>query len=150
MLCALIRNNLVVDVQNLTDEEIQAIVGQYQQLVNIENENPQPGIGWRFDVSHFEPPLGQDGHVTMIITRLAFRNRFTMAEKAALYTVAGTAPGIGLKVYLDDLASATFVDLSRTDTINSVNYLATLGIITPARAAAILTTPPTALEIYKG
>ena len=71
------------------------------------------------------------------VTRLAFRNRFTGTEKVNLYTAATS--NAALRVYLDDLAAATFVDLTRADTIASVNALATAGVITGARATAILT-----------
>ena len=86
----------------------------------------------------------------MVITRLKFRNRFTMSEKAALYTAANTAQGIGLRIYLDDLASAQNVDLMESNTIDSVNMLVTIGLLTPERAIEILTTPPRADEIYRG
>jgi len=150
MLCAFIKNGAVVEIKDVTDEELHPIVNDYDQVIEITNENPQPGIGWRYEGNQWLIPIGANGTPSMIITRLAFRNRFTMAEKAVLYTAAATPQGVGLKVYLDDLAAATFVDLARPDTIASVNYLATLGIITSARATEILTTVPTSVETYKG
>lgn len=150
MLCAFIKNGAVVEIKDVTDEELHPIVNNYDQVVEITNENPRPGVGWRYEDNKWLIPLGESGAPSMIITRLAFRNRFTMSEKAVLYTAAATPQGVGLKVYLDDLAAATFVDLSRADTIASVNYLATLGIITSARATEILTTVPTLVETYKG
>jgi len=78
------------------------------------------------------------------LTRLAFRNRFTGAEKVAIYTAATTTPQ--LRIYLDDLMSVDYIDLSNADTIAGVNALATAGIITGARATSILTEPVTASE----
>lgn len=72
------------------------------------------------------------------VTRLALRNRFTGGEKAALYTAAETS--IPIKIYLDDLAAATYVDLARADTIASINSLVGT-ILTQERATAILTDP---------
>lgn len=72
------------------------------------------------------------------VTRLAFRNRFSGSEKVALYTAA--ASSIPIKIYLDDLAAATYVDLSRADTIASINSLVGT-ILTQERATAILTDP---------
>lgn len=79
------------------------------------------------------------------ITRLAFRNRFTGAEKVALYTAAEA--NIQLKIYLDDLAAATFIDIGRADTIASVNALVSAGLLTSDRAAAILTDPVQSDEV---
>lgn len=71
-----------------------------------------------------------------VLTRLAFRNRFTPAEKVALYTAAESSAQI--KIYLDDLAAATFVDPERPDTIAGVQALETAGVIGAGRAAEIL------------
>lgn len=73
------------------------------------------------------------------VTRLAFRNRFTPAEKTALYTAAKT--NVDIQIYLDDLAAATFIDLQRPDTRASVQALETAGLLAAGRAAAILDTP---------
>ena len=102
------------------------------------------GVEWTYDGVSFtapvlpEPPPAQPLDYGTQITRLAFRNRFTSAEKVALYTAA--ASSIPIKIYLDDLAAATFVDLSRADTIASVGALVTAGLLTQNRATVILTT----------
>jgi phosphoglycerate-specific signal transduction histidine kinase len=70
------------------------------------------------------------------ITKLAFRNRFTNAEKLALYTAAES--NVQLKVFLDDLAAATFVDLTRPDTIAGINFLETVSLLAEGRAVKIL------------
>lgn len=84
------------------------------------------------------------------ITRLAFRNRFTQAEKiglelAALDKPAGTMPertqAAALRTYLEDAAAATFVDLARTDTRAGVQFLETAGLLAAGRALQILDTP---------
>jgi hypothetical protein len=79
------------------------------------------------------------------ITRLAMRNRFTFAEKVAIETAAQSSASI--KVYLDDLAASTFVDLSRPDTQAGVQLLESEGIIATGRASEILTNPVTADEV---
>lgn len=73
------------------------------------------------------------------VTRLAFRNRFSGAEKVALYTAA--ASSVPIKIYLDDLAAATFVDLTRDDTATSLQVLVSAGLLTQARATTILSAP---------
>lgn len=94
-----------------------------------------------------EPEVVQPKQVNWKITRLAFRNRFTQAEKIALYTAA--ASNVAIKVYLDDVNAATFIDLQRPDTIAGVQALELATIIAGGRAATILTTEPTSEEEYK-
>jgi hypothetical protein len=59
-----------------------------------------------------------------------------MAEKQALYAAAETDPVV--KMILDDLAVASYIETTDQDTVDSVNYLASTGIITAARATEIL------------
>lgn len=73
------------------------------------------------------------------ITKLAFRNRFTSAEKNALYTAAKTS--VDVQIYLDDVNAATYIDLQRADTRANVQSLETAGLIAAGRAAIILDTP---------
>jgi hypothetical protein len=70
------------------------------------------------------------------LTVLEFRHQFTMAEKQALYAAAETDPVV--KMILDDLAVASYIETTDQDTVDSVNYLASTGIITAARATEIL------------
>lgn len=86
--------------------------------------------------------------IKRVLTRLAFRNRFTPAEKVALYTAAESS--VQIKIYLDDLAAATFVDPERPDTIAGVQALEAATIIGPGRAAEILTAPVTDEEMWVG
>lgn len=86
--------------------------------------------------------------IKRLLTRLAFRNRFTPAEKVALYTAAESS--VQIKIYLDDLAAATFVDPERADTIAGVQALEAATIIGPGRAAEILGAPITDEEVYVG
>lgn len=93
------------------------------------------------------------------ITRLAFRNRFTTAEKIALElaskdnTAAPPAQrqqSAMIKVYLDDVNSAEFIDLNRKDTRQGVLLLETVGLIATGRAVEILDAVPKLEEIYNG
>lgn len=91
------------------------------------------------------------------ITRLAFRNRFTQAEKVMLELAAlddPTAPmtqrqqAAAIRVYLADVAASTFVDLARQDTRGGVHALESYGLIAPGRSAEILDSPILASERY--
>ena len=84
------------------------------------------------------------------VTQLAFRNRFTLAEKAALEFAAldnpsGSQPermqAATLRAYLADAAAATFVDLARPDTRAGVMQLEALGLLAEGRALEILDAP---------
>jgi hypothetical protein len=89
------------------------------------------------------------------ITKLAFRNRFTTAEKVALEIAAlddPTAPmqqraqAAALRANQADLAAATFVDLDRPDTRAGVQMLEAAGLLAEGRTLVILDTPVTAEE----
>ena len=81
------------------------------------------------------------------ITRLAFRNRFTTAEKVALEIAAldnpaaampARAQAAALRANQADLAAATFVDLARADTRAGVQMLEAAGLLAEGRALEIL------------
>jgi hypothetical protein len=71
-----------------------------------------------------------------IYTVLQFRSKFTTEEKVAIYTAANS--NVLVKIWLDDLASADFVDLDDPATIAAVNSLATAGLISSTRATEVL------------
>ena len=93
------------------------------------------------------PPIDAAEPTDARITRLAFRNRFTTAEKVALELAAldnPTAPAAArqqsaaLRAYLKDLEAASWVDLTRPETVAAMQMLAASGLIGEGRAAAIL------------
>ncbi len=71
-----------------------------------------------------------------VISRYELRSRFTQAEKVAIYTAAET--NIAIKVWLDDLQSATSVDLTLPATIAGVEALESAKLIETGRAKTIL------------
>lgn len=96
---------------------------------------------------------------TWHITKLAFRNRFTPSEKAAIEIAALDNPdapmqqralAATLRASQADIQAATYIDLLREDTRNGVLDMETYGLIAPGRAAAILDAPPTGDEVYRG
>ena len=91
------------------------------------------------------------------LTVLAFRNRFTMAEKIAIDFASIDNPNAdmqtrqfqaAIRVMLADIAAATFIDTQRADTRAGVQQLETAGILATGRASQILDTPATAIELY--
>jgi len=84
-------------------------------------------------VSQTQPPQPSPSR----LTRLAFRNRLTGPEKEAIYTAAETS--VAIRIWLDDLAAAEYIDLTNPHTIVAVNNLEALMFIGVGRAAEILT-----------
>jgi hypothetical protein len=84
------------------------------------------------------------------ITKLAFRNRFTAAEKVTMEMAALDNPAASmaqrqqaamLRVNLADTVAATWIDLSRADTRAGVQILEAAGLLAAGRALVILDAP---------
>jgi hypothetical protein len=146
MTCALIRNSIVVAIQNLEEAEIQAIANQYEAIVDITDFNPQPKVSWQLIGSRLVDPNGT-AIASIRITKLAMRQRFTVTEMLGMMAAANTVPIV--QYLMDNLTVATYIDLNRPDTIAGINLLVSLSLISQSRATAILTTPPTIEEVYK-
>ena len=89
------------------------------------------------------------------ITRLAFRNRFSQAEKVMLELAGLDDPAApmpqrqqaaAIRVHLADVAASTFVDLGRADTRAGVQALEAGGLLAAGRALQILDAPVEAHE----
>jgi hypothetical protein len=89
-----------------------------------------------------------DGFMNSRITRLAFRNRFTFAEKVAIETAAESDATV--RVLLKDQEAATFIDLARIDTQQGVQLLVSKNLITAQRASEILSLTIQAEEAFNG
>ena len=93
------------------------------------------------------------------ITKLAFRNRFTKAEKAGIEFAAlddPTAPiaqrqqAAALRADLKDQEQATFIDLDDEDTRTGILTLEAVGLIAAGRALEILDAPVQDKERFTG
>ena len=104
-----------------------------------------------FDIARMGDYRYEDGVLVLApdtrVTRLAFRNRFTQAEKVALELAAlddPTAPmaqrqqAAALRATLSDTAAATFIDLLRAETRAGVQMLEAAGLLAAGRALEIL------------
>ena len=112
-----------------------------------------------FDVTRLGEYVYADGvlsiHPDSRITKLAFRNRFTSAEKVAIEFACLDSPAApmpqrlqsaALRANQADLAAATFVDLAREDTRAGVQMLEAAGLLAKGRALVILDAPVEAHE----
>ena len=107
-----------------------------------------------FDVTRLSEYRYGDGVLVLVpdtrVTRLAFRNRFTQAEKVSLELAAlddPTAPmaqrqlSATIRANMADTAAATFIDLGDPDTRAGVQMLEAGGLLAAGRALEILDTP---------
>lgn len=105
MRIAHVRDGLVVNVS----------VGELADTVAAEGETlldaGPAGPGWTWDGTQLQPPPDPPSPPgpPRLITVFAFRMRLTNDEKTAIYVAAATIPQ--LRVWLDDLATASWVDL---------------------------------------
>ena len=153
MLCAVINNNTVISVEEIADADIAERSSHCQQIIDVSNSIPTPDIGWAFNGSTLSPPPSSTAAPTMKITKLALQNRFTDAENIAIlmYVSDATKPyRFAVQMVINKLGLATYIDLNRADTRAGVHLLVVAGILTSDRETAILTTVPTAIEIYRG
>ncbi len=146
MLIALVKDNVVVEVKEMTEEEILAVSSQYTACIDTENMDPIPSVGWHLEGNALVDP--DNTLPSMRITKLALRQRLTITELSNIYAAMDTYPI--LRILMDNVQASTYVDLSRADTIAGIGVLVAYGLITSERATAILTTVPTALEKYTG
>ena len=142
------------------------VAGEFYGLTVAELSASNPGALFVADTSGLPRVIGMDyadgvlsGEPTpdpapapglRHITKLAFRNRFTLAEKVALEIAAldnraalmpARAQAAALRANQADLAVATFIDLQRADTRAGVQMLEDAGLLAAGRALEILDTP---------
>jgi hypothetical protein len=138
-------------MKEMSDEEMNAVSSLFENMVDVTNYSPYPGIGWLFNGASFSPPPGVVNS-SMKITKLAFVNRLTAAEFSTLiaFSRGSGAYNLAVDAALRRQALATYIDLSLQETISGVQSLAALGLLTNERVSIILNTPPTESERYKG
>lgn len=102
-------------------------------------------VGYQYGTYSPEP---EPEVVDMRITKLAFKQRFTQDERIAIRAASETIPQV--YDFQDLVNSATFIDLSRPDTIAAVNAIEQLGLIEAGRASIILGPPVEEIEQYRG
>ena len=135
-----------------------------QERYRYQHTEPVEWVGMEFAThDHVEvveaPPPPPPAPPARHITKLAFRNRFTQAEKVAIEiaalddpeaTMQQRAMSAALRASQEDVAVAQFIDLTRADTRAGVQMLETAGLLAAGRALAILDTPPTETEVWNG
>lgn len=85
------------------------------------------------------------------ITQLAFLNRFTDDEAVDidLASVGNTREAALLRRYLQKVAAATFIDLSREDLADDLGKLVAFGLLSQEKVTTILSAPIQEHEKFK-
>lgn len=118
-------------------------------------------LGQRYDPDQgrFEAPPAPPAPVFTRLTKLGFRGRFAQAEKTAIElaslddptaAMVQRAQAAAIRVYLADVASATYIDPQRVDTRSGVQALEAAGLLGAGRALQILDEPIQAEEAFTG
>lgn len=97
--------------------------------------NPQPAAGWSFSGTAFTAPPAV-APLAPRLTSLQFMNLLTAAEQTAIATAAQSNASV--LVWLLKISGALYVDLGDPATIGGVQAMVGAGLLTSARAAAIL------------
>lgn len=110
--------------------------------IDLTNVDPQPGLGWSYSEGVFTPPPAPAAPPPLpnVITKVSMlTRRLTTAEFVGILTAAKTDPAIEAWKYVFDAASQ--VDLDSQNTKDGMALLVAKGLLTQARADAILTAP---------
>ena len=97
-----------------------------------------PYWGWTYNNGVFSPPPPPDP-LPNIITKVAFRFRFTDAEYAGIITTAKTDAEV--QVWYDTFNMVATIDLDNQRTKDGIANLVSKNLLTQARATEILTLP---------
>ena len=95
--------------------------------------------GWVWGGKAFAPPPAPVG--PRVISPLDFRRRFTDAERAAITLAASRGLDRGdatLQVWLDDLNSATEVNMDAAEVRAALDLLVAAGLVVAARVTVLL------------
>jgi hypothetical protein len=106
-------------------------------------------IGWRYEGGDFLPPLDTSSNFGRIVTVLAYRKRFTRAERTVIKYASRqtTLNAAGLASDLDDLNAASYINLDIADTITATHEIEAATLIAAGRANEILSDPVYSAEL---
>lgn len=146
-----INNYVVVSVYNLPSipPEFIGLMGTVYQDISDHPLSATIESGWRYEGGEFLPPPDTSSDFGRIITVLAYRKRFTRAERAIIKHSSrqNTLQSAGLASDLDDLTAATYINLDIADTIQATHDIETATLIATGRADEILSDPVYSAEL---
>lgn len=123
------------------DSVVNVIVGdadQWPGAVDVGGFDPCPGPGWTYDGSAFAaPPAAPPAAADPRIPRDDFIERFVPEEWLDGQQRAQTDANLAMALALLMGKPDGVVDLSSPRVAQALGYMATIGVLTPDRAAAI-------------
>jgi len=120
------------------------------EYIQLEQFQVDMGVttGWLYQGGEFLPPPDTSPTFGRIITKYAYRNRFTAAEKRAikkaslgLNLLLTEEQWLSVAVAQDDIMATAYVHLDRPETVAGTQALEALGLIATGRATEILCPP---------
>jgi hypothetical protein len=122
---------------------------QVAPIDNPNNVNYLDYIAW-IDMGNSPKTVYEAVIETAIVTKLAFRNRFSIEEKVKIELLTENAPDdtqelktlrAGLKVFMEDMSQAEFIDLKSEGVQMAIGLMVKYEVITSERGEVILTSP---------
>ena len=144
---AQITNGVITNIFDCLDVD----QSHFPDAIRVDDITPQPAIGWTYENGVFAPPAAPPVLVKTVYSPYGFRSLFTLAELVSIdgyqtSTILTTEQKAVLFTITKNFDSATEIDIQNPNTIQSVDYLANIGLITRERAGQILSgTAPTQL-----
>lgn len=126
-----------------------------EEYIEVQPSHPSGvDIGWLYEFGEFLPPPDTTPTFGRIITKLAYRMRFTAAEKRAikkaslgLNNTLTEDQWLSVAVAQDDIMSAGYIHLDRPETVSGTQGLEALGLIGVGRSTEILSPPVWSKEL---
>lgn len=132
-----VRTHIQAKKLDTSEEEFRDQLEQSSGLKVVKTKDMSVGPMWTYDkdTKTFTPPVRVVAR-SRKLSRLAYMNKFTSQELAALYTAAKNH--IELEIWLDIFRQAQYVDLDDPKTAEGLQHLVSSNIITAQRAIEIL------------
>jgi len=127
----------IVDGIAISDEPLD--LGPGHLWIDVTDMFPQPARDWTYNDGVFSEPPVPPRPVYTVISKVAFRFRFTDAEYAGIINAARTDAEV--QVWYDTFNMVATIDLDNQRTKDGVANLVSKNLLTQARATEILTAP---------
>ena len=119
---------------------------QFPDYIRVDNITPRPGIGWAYANGTFSaPPVPAPSTPPpqTVYTQFGFRSLFGLTELVAIdncqaSTTLTTDQKAVLYTIIKNFEAASEINVKNPATIQGIDYLANVGLITVARATQIL------------
>jgi len=127
----------IVDCVVIADAPIDRLDGEV--WIDLTGLDPQPSRDWIYKDGVFNAPPSSPLPVYTVISKVAFRFRFTDAEYTAILAAAKT--DVEVQAWYETFNMVATVDLDNQRTKDGVANLVSKNLLTQARADEILTAP---------